>query len=251
MPSLGDPIERRIAFIARLEPLIGTVAGLRVLDLGCGREGLWTRAYGVCGARVVAIELDQARCREAAAHLGRAERPRAGAALLVRGDGEHLPLTSASCGFIHCAQVLEHVRSPRVFLGELCRVLVPGGFCYLTAINRHALRDPHFGVVGVNYLPRGLADRVLAWMGAVNPEGQPLSAMHYFSRRSFRALCAASGLEMVGDLKRRERLARHGAVGGRLADLWGSAVRSAAFHLLVRRPVACSSGDVAAGRRVC
>ena len=56
------------------------------------------------------------------------------------------------------------------------------------------------------------------------------------SRRGFRRLCGASGLEVVVDLKRRERLARHGAVAGRLADGWGAAVRSAAFHFLVRRP---------------
>ena len=37
------------------------------------------------------------------------------------------------------------MESPATFLGELRRVLLPGGNCYLTAINRHALRDPHFG----------------------------------------------------------------------------------------------------------
>jgi hypothetical protein len=127
------------------------------------------------------------------------------------------------------------VRRPADFLAELRRVLVAGGHAYLTAINRHALRDPHFGVLGVNYLPRGLADRVLGWIGAENPEGQALSAMHYFSRRGFRRLCAASGLEVVADLKRRERLARSGPIGGRLADAWGGAIRSAAFHFLIRR----------------
>ena len=80
-----------------------------------------------------------------------------------------------------------------------------------------------------------LADRVLDWMGAVNPEGQTLAAMHYFSRSGFRRLCMASGLELVLDLKREERLTRRGAIGGRLADLWG-VVHGAAFHTLVRRP---------------
>src|SRR5262249_56307219 len=116
-------------------------------------------------------------------------------------------------------QVLEHVRSPRAFLAELGRILVPGGHAYVTAINRMALRDPHFGVVGVNYLPRPLADRLLALVGAENPEGQPPSPLHYFSRPGFRRLCAANGLDVVDDLKRSERLARPGAVAGRLADL--------------------------------
>jgi ubiquinone/menaquinone biosynthesis C-methylase UbiE len=239
VPSLGDSIERRIEFVAGLEALTGALDGAAVLDLGCGRHALWTRAYVARGARVVAVELQAARCREALDRL-RAEPPRGPGRVLglLRGNGEHLPLASGSVRFVHCAQVLEHVASPAAFLGELRRVLVPGGHAYLTAINRHALRDPHFGVLGVNYLPRAFADRVLGWIGAINPEGQSLSEMHYFSRRGFRRLCGATGLEMVADLKQRERLARHGAVSGRLADLWGTAVRSAAFHLLVRRPEA-------------
>jgi SAM-dependent methyltransferase len=169
---------------------------------------------------------------------------------ILRGDGEHLPLAPSSVAFVHCAQVLEHVASPRAFLGELRRVLVPGGHAYLTAINRRALRDPHFGVLGVNYLPRRLADTVLGWLGAENPEGQPLSAMHYFTRRGFQRLCATSGLEMVADIKRDERLARHGALGGRLADLWGGALRSAAFHLLILRPAGGESAATGAPAHV-
>jgi SAM-dependent methyltransferase len=157
---------------------------------------------------------------------------------VIRADGERLPLAAESVAFVHCAQVLEHVASPTAFLGELRRVLRPGGHAYVTAINRHALRDPHFGVLGVNYLPRGIADRVLDLLGAVNPEGQRLSAMHYFSRAGFRRLCDAVGLETVVDLKRAERLARHGEIGGQLADLWGATVRSAAFHVVLRRPEA-------------
>jgi ubiquinone/menaquinone biosynthesis C-methylase UbiE len=237
--SLGDSIERRMEFIVRLEGLTGPLVGRAVLDLGCGRHALWSRAYARRGARVVGVELDPGRCREAVATIAAAgERGPGGVLGVVRGDGERLPLTSASVAFVHCAQVLEHVASPARFLSELRRVLVPGGCAYLTAINRFALRDPHFGVVGVNYLPRGVGERVLAAIGAENPEGQRLSRMHYFSRRGFRRLCAGSGLEVAADLKREERLAKHGAVAGRLADLWGAAVRSAAFHMVVRRPLA-------------
>jgi ubiquinone/menaquinone biosynthesis C-methylase UbiE len=239
VPALGDSIERRIEFIARLEALTGPVGGRAVLDLGCGRQALWSRAYAARGARVVAVELDAARCREAVARLAAAPPAGPGRVLgVVRGDGERLPLAGEAIDFVHCAQVLEHVASPSAFLAELRRVLVPGGHAYVTAINRHALRDPHFGVIGVNYLPRRLADRVLVLLGAENPEGQALSAMHYFSRRGFRRLCETSGLATVADLKRRDRMTRHGPVGGRLADAWGGALRSAAFHILVRRPAA-------------
>ncbi len=246
----SEPITRRIDFIIRMEERIGSVAGRGVLDLGCGRDALWTRAYTERGARVTALEIDPTRAREAAGRLAAAPAaprsgPRAsGRALgVIRGDGERLPFAASSFAFVHCAQVLEHVRSPHAFLDELRRVLVPGGHAYVTAINRFALRDPHFHVLGVNYLPRGVGDRVLDWMGAVNPEGQTLADMHYFSRPGFRRLCVASGLEMVLDLKRDERLTRRGAIGGRLADLWG-VVHGAAFHALVRRPDAAARRDL-------
>jgi len=235
--SLGGSVESRVQFIERLEGLVGALAGHIVIDLGCGREGLWTRAYAARGARVIAVERDPERCGAVGARLAAPLLAGSGRVLgVVRADGEWLPVATRSVRFVHCAQVLEHVRSPRTLMRELSRVLVPGGHAYVTAINRHALRDPHFGVLGVNYLPRRLADRVLALVGAENPEGQRLSEMHYFSRGGFRRLCAASGLETLVDLMRRERLARHGALAGRLADMWGAAVRSAAFHVIVRRP---------------
>lgn len=234
---MGSSVASRERFIARIEAIAGPVAGRLVVDLGCGAEALWTRAYAARGATVLAVDLDHQRCRAALEGLRAAGFGPPGRIVgVVRGDGGCLPLAEASVGFLHCAQVLEHVDDPARVVAEVRRVLAPGAHAYLTAINRLALRDPHFGVLGVNYLPRDLADRLLAWLEARNPEGQPLSAMHYFTPRSLRRLCISGGLEVVDDLKHRQRLERHGALGARVADLWGMAVRSSAFHWLVRRP---------------
>lgn len=236
--SQGQSVAKRVDFVVALETLAGSLAGRVVLDLGCGRAALWTRAYVARGARVVALELDAARVRDSHAQLAATPPAGPGRVLgVVRADGERIPLADATASLVHCAQVLEHVASPEAFLRELRRVLAPGGACYLTAINRFALRDPHFRVVVVHWLPARLADRIIGWLGATNPEGQALSAMHYFTRGGFARLCARSGLEVLEDLKRRERLARHGRVVGALADFWGRAARTTAFHLVVRRPV--------------
>ncbi len=241
MHSHGTSIERRVDFLDGLVPLVGRLDGRRVLDIGCGADALWTRAYLAAGAEVIAVELDPARCRDARRRLAGASPAGHGRMVgVLCADGERLPLAPGSIDFVHCAQVLEHVTSPEGFLAELRRVLVPRGAAYVTAISRFAPRDPHFGVVGVNWLPPRLGDRVLGWMGATNPQGQTLSEMHYFSRRALRRLVAASGLELIADLKRRERIARHGTFGGRFADFWGP-IRSPAFHVLVRRPEAHAS----------
>lgn len=242
MASLGESVENRIAFVRRIEDLVGPMAGRAVLDLGCGRHAYWTRAYVARGAVVVATDLDPVRCREARGRLS-SEPPHGDGRVVgvTRSNGQYLPLRAQSVAFVHCAQVLEHVASPEQFLRELRRVLVPGGSCYLTAINRFAWRDPHFNVAGVNYLPRGFADQVLRAIGAVNGEGQTLSEMHYYSRGGFARLCAATGFEVTCDLKRRERFAKQGPVGGRIADAWG-AIRSAAFHMVLRRPATDAAG---------
>lgn len=235
MASLGESVEKRIAFVARVEALVGSLAGATVLDLGCGRHAYWTRAYVARGATVIAADLDPVRCRTAQ-HRLTAEPPAGGGRVLgvMRANGEHLPLRTGTAAFVHCAQVLEHVSSPEAFLRELRRILAPGGSCYLTAINRFAWRDPHFNVRGVNFLPRKMADRVLDAIGAVNGEGQALSAMHYYSRSGFARLCTATGFTVACDLKQRERYEKKGRLGGYLADQWG-AVNSAAFHWVLRR----------------
>src|SRR5437764_8992746 len=107
MASLGDSIERRIEFIDRLQPLTGTLRDALVLDLGCGRHALWSRAYAGRGARVLAIEIDPVRCREAVGRLAAALASGSGRVLAVtRGDGERLPVATAAVDFVHCAQVL-------------------------------------------------------------------------------------------------------------------------------------------------
>ena len=58
MAAVGDSVERRVEFVARVEELTGRLAARAVLDLGCGRQALWSRAYAARGARVVGIELD-------------------------------------------------------------------------------------------------------------------------------------------------------------------------------------------------
>ena len=209
--------------------LVEPQPGDRILDLGCA-AGALTHFLASHGADVVGVDLEPRAIEKARSLFPGLRFAQASVAALPFGPESFVKAVAGD--------LVEHLddETARAMLAELRRVLVPGGHAYVTAINRRAFRDPHFGVVGVNYLPRRLADRVLDLLGAANPEGQALSAMHYFSRAGFRRLCAESAMECVADLKRRERLARHGAVAGRLADLWGAGVRSAAFHMLLRRP---------------
>lgn len=88
----------------------------RLLDVGCGtkpyRSLITVDAY-------IGLEVDSAASRE-----------REFADYFY--DGDSFPFGDGSFDCILCNQVLEHVFSPNEFLGEIARVLIPGGKLVLT-----------------------------------------------------------------------------------------------------------------------
>lgn len=117
-----DPEEikrREVDAAARrsLEP----VSGQRLLEIGPGAGGN-TLAFAARGARVVALDIASsslACIRARAAADGRR-------VLLVRGDAERLPFRSGAFPRAAVFSVLMFT-DPRVALGELARVVAPGG----------------------------------------------------------------------------------------------------------------------------
>jgi SAM-dependent methyltransferase len=53
----------------------------------------------------------------------------------ARGDGQALPMRDGAASLVHSSNVLEHVPDWRAMLGEMVRVLEPGGIGYLTFTN--------------------------------------------------------------------------------------------------------------------
>ncbi len=204
--------ERRInqeayqsARLVRLEQIAGHLEGLRVLDLGAGMGG-FAVAAALRGAQVVACEYNPAYCRITTL---RAERHRLRLPV-INAAGETLPLPDASFDAVVCWDVIEHVQSPDRVLHEIARVLHPGGVALVTVINRRAWIDPHYHMRGINWLPRPLAERLIARRGrskrhAAFRDMQRLSDMHYFVYHDFVALAARHGFH-VRDLREEDLL---------------------------------------------
>lgn len=87
-----------------------------VLDVGCGSQPY--RAL-VPAKRYVGLEIDTPQAR-------------ASFAAEVYYDGRTLPFGEGSFDAVLCSQVFEHVFTPAEFLGEINRVLRPGGLLLLT-----------------------------------------------------------------------------------------------------------------------
>jgi len=118
----------RLAFY--LEAL-GDLSGRRVLDAGCG-GGLVARTLAEAGAVVVGLDRSLGSLRVARGAVG----PRDGSFHPVRGQLERLPFADGAFDVVVAADVLEHVPDLPAAVGEIARVLTPGGSLAFDTINR-------------------------------------------------------------------------------------------------------------------
>jgi len=143
------------------------LAGRRVLDAGCG-YGAFSRMAAGRGAHVVSADI--------AENLVRRARASAGGRGVV-ADACALPFRDASFEMVISSEMVEHVERPVDAIGELARVLEPGGLLVLTTPSR-----PWQGVVR-------LASRLRL---------RPFHGLENFLRWSeLDAACAASGLHVL------------------------------------------------------
>jgi 2-polyprenyl-6-hydroxyphenyl methylase/3-demethylubiquinone-9 3-methyltransferase len=112
----------------------GALAGLAALDVGCG-GGLLAEPLRDAGAEVTGIDVaarNVAVARQHAAAAGRAIEYRVATAEDLEAEGARFDLVAA-------LEVVEHVPDRPAFLGTLAHLVRPGGFLFLSTINRTAL----------------------------------------------------------------------------------------------------------------
>jgi 2-polyprenyl-6-hydroxyphenyl methylase/3-demethylubiquinone-9 3-methyltransferase len=139
------------------DPLAATpLAGLRLLDIGCG-GGLVCEPMCRLGADVTGIDAagpNIAVARLHAARVGLQIAYRADTAEALRDAGESFDVVLA-------LEVVEHVAEPDLFLRCCAELVKPGGMLILSTLNRTA-KAFALGIVGAEYvlgwLPRGTHD---------------------------------------------------------------------------------------------
>ena len=144
-----EEAERVGAILRDLDALIDVGAVADVAVVGCGPwpetiRALGDRGYAVVGVEPVSYFVDSAR-----EYLG-------GAGEVVQGAAEALPLPDEAYDVVFLESVLEHVDSPRLAVGEVFRVLRPGGVAFVLTTNRHALSldKAEFNVPLFGWLPK-------------------------------------------------------------------------------------------------
>jgi 2-polyprenyl-6-hydroxyphenyl methylase/3-demethylubiquinone-9 3-methyltransferase len=131
-----------------------SLAGRRVLDVGCG-GGLLSESLARAGAQVTAIDLAPGMVEVARLHAAEG-----GLAIDYRvASAEELAQAApGQFDVVTCMEMLEHVPDPAAMTATLARLLAPGGALFVSTLNRN-LKSFLLAIVGAEYIlrliPRG------------------------------------------------------------------------------------------------
>ncbi|MBK5224647.1 MAG: class I SAM-dependent methyltransferase [Acidimicrobiia bacterium] len=101
----------------------GPLDGQRLADLGCG-PGWYSEALRDEGATVMSVDGDLDELRRGGRAVGG-----------LHGDAGQLPVADATFDGVFCSNLLEHTPDTAKVIGEMARVLRPGGWGYLSWTN--------------------------------------------------------------------------------------------------------------------
>jgi 2-polyprenyl-6-hydroxyphenyl methylase / 3-demethylubiquinone-9 3-methyltransferase len=160
---LGFIKEAACRHFGRDDKRLDALAGLRVLDIGCG-GGILSEPLARLGAAVVGADPAQANIAAAqlhAADAGVSVDYRATTAEALADEGERFDLVLAM-------EVVEHVADLDLFIRRCTEMVRPGGLMITATLNR-TLKSFALAIVGAEYVLRWLPRGTHQWDKFVTP----------------------------------------------------------------------------------
>jgi 2-polyprenyl-6-hydroxyphenyl methylase / 3-demethylubiquinone-9 3-methyltransferase len=140
------------------------LAGLSVLDIGCG-GGLLSEPLARLGAKVTGLDPAPGNIEVARGHA-----TETGADLSYRAATlEQIARESPSFDVVLAMEVVEHVRDMRGFVRTACSLVRPGGLFAASTLNR-TLKSFALAIVGAEYVLRWLPQGTHRWEQFVTPQ---------------------------------------------------------------------------------
>jgi len=158
-----DHVVEQITLHFGLETHPQPLAGLRILDVGCG-GGLLAEPLARLGARVVGVDASPGNVAAARVHAathGAEVDYRLGEPGEVLGSDEQFDVVLA-------LEVVEHVSDVTAFVDTVARSVAPGGLLFASTIDR-TWKSFVFAIVGAEYLLRVLPRGTHQWRQFVRP----------------------------------------------------------------------------------
>lgn len=140
------------------------LAGLHVLDVGCG-GGLLSETMAAMGASVVGIDVVAKSIRIAAHHASGHDLD---VSYMCTTAGAHADEVGARYDVVLNMEVVEHVPDVGALIGDCQALLKPGGVMVVATINR-TLKSWLFAIVGAEYIMRWLPRGTHQWARFVTP----------------------------------------------------------------------------------
>jgi len=158
--------------------------GMRVLDAGCGSGRHLCEAFRTPGTAVAGVDLNWDDLHKAKGILSLLAAENDSNWIIARADVTKLPFADGCFDAVVCSEVLEHIAKNRAAIGELLRVLKPGGDLVVT-------------------VPRFFPERI-CWLLSTAYHREPGGHIRIYKKAELKAL-----LEEAGASCRRIRY-RHG-----------------------------------------
>ena len=140
------------------------LAGLRVLDIGCG-AGLLSEALAMAGARVTGIDPSEGNIAIARRHA-----EESGVEVDYRAtSAEDLAAAGSSFDVVCAMEVVEHVVDVPSFVATASSLVRPGGLFFASTLNR-TLKSFALAIVGAEYVLRWVPKGTHQWEKFVTPD---------------------------------------------------------------------------------
>ena len=140
-----------------------SLAGLRILDVGCG-GGLLSEPLARRGGQVVGIDASPGNVAAAQRHAASQ-----GVAVDYRlGDPDQALGRAESFDLVLALEVVEHVQDVAAFVGTVAQHVAPGGLLLASTIDR-TWKSFIFAIVGAEYVLRVLPRGTHQWQRFVRP----------------------------------------------------------------------------------
>lgn len=146
-------LKKAMKIINVLQTEIG-LSDKKCLDIGCS-GGIITSYLSNYFSEIVGCDIDEKAINKATAEYT------TDTCRFVCADSMNLPFDDNSFDVVICNHIYEHVPDSSILISEIYRILKRGGICYFGAGNRYMIKENHYKLYFLSWLPQFLADRYL------------------------------------------------------------------------------------------